>query len=64
MVNRPAVTTCISIDIQDLEKLDHLYLACKDKGYTAATKSDVIRYMVRQFTADDIPPAEGRSKLT
>jgi len=50
-----------------MEALDRMYGQCKQQGFTAATKSDVIRFAIRELDRSgrlvDIA-ANGRSKLT
>jgi hypothetical protein len=51
------ITTCISSSASDLDHADDLVAIAKDRGWTAASRSDMIRFALRQLTEADIPQA-------
>jgi len=57
------IHTCISVTGQDLDHADHLVDVAKAQGWTAVTRSDLIRWMIRHTHADDIPDSDNGGKL-
>jgi len=49
---------CISLYTQDIENLESTVAELKNRGYTKANKSQLIRYALRQLDIDKLPPPQ------